>query len=159
MSPSQFARLTNFAAAVRKPGLIPFCTFNPQDAAWLEVIVPLPGGGGGGGSLLDTFATVPWMTTVAFDTSLATILTMTLTGNTIATSLNFAGGTPPLGQQTELRIIQDATGGRTFAFPANLIIDPGFVIDPTPLAMTALPLVYNGTNWIFRQIAFSGPRP
>ena len=158
-SPAQFAHLTNFTAALRKPGMIPFNMFNPQDAGWLQVIIGMPGGGGGGASLLDTFATIPWASSVAFDTSLATILTLTLTGNTLSSSLNFAGGTPQLGQQTELRITQDAVGGRTFAFPPNLVVDPGFQIDPTPLAMTALPLTYNATNWIFRNVAFSGPRP
>jgi hypothetical protein len=156
-SPSQFAHLTTFASALRKPGLIPFGTFNAADAAWLDNITDMPGGSSGGDLL--SFATVPWAASLTVDVSVADVISVTLSGNVTSSSLNFSGGTPPLGQQVEWRIIQNGVGAWTFAFPPNVVLDPSFVIDPDANSVTVLNLVWNGSAWLATSVAFSAPAP
>lgn len=145
-SPSFFGKLANFTAALRKPGLIPFGTFSPNDN--LAFIASFP-------SAPDSIATITFTPTPTFDTSSGSILGMTLTSNVTSSTFNYAGGMAPTGQEAEIRLTQDATGGRTFALPPNLVYDENFVIDPAPSRTTVLPIRWNGSNWVFRSEPFS----
>jgi hypothetical protein len=139
----------NFLAADRKRNAARFGLFRPdQDLSWIDnqPADPL------------TLATVNYSATPAFDTSLGQILTITLTGDVTSSSINFSGGANvPVGLQVFLRIVQDATGGRTFALPANLIVDQGFAIDLGANRATVLPIEWNGVNWRFFGASFSVP--
>lgn len=157
-SPAYFGKLATFASALRKPGLIPFGTFVAADAAWLVNIADMPGGGGSGGRLL-SFATVPWATNLVIDVSAADVISVTLSANVTSSSLNFSGGTPPLGQQVQLRIIQNGVGAWTFAFPSDVSLDPSFVIDPGPNQVTIMNLEWNGIEWILFSIPGFAPAP
>jgi hypothetical protein len=61
----------------------------------------------------------------------------------------YLGSIPPTGTQVYLRLIQDATGGRTFAFPPNLLVDPSFAIDLGANKVTVLPIQFTGASWEF----------
>lgn len=70
--------------------------------------------------------------------------TMTLTGNVTSSTTS---GTPPNGALLSLTLIQDATGGWTFAFPTNFALASGTGISLSANTETALIFKYDGTNW------------
>jgi hypothetical protein len=61
-------------------------------------------------------ASVTYSATPDFDMSAGTAFTLTLTGNAAATMSN-----PAEGQRVVTKIVQDATGGRTFSWPAEFL--------------------------------------
>ena len=72
----------------------------------------IPGAATPGGSIV----TVPWTASPIFDRSQGTIFEILLTGPTAPELLNMVPG------ETYLFIVlQDATGGRTFAWPVNVL--------------------------------------
>lgn len=73
--------------------------------------------------------TVAFTATPAFNAGAGSIFDMTLTGN--VTSSTLVNAQP--GQTVRFIIVQDGVGGRTFAWPAN-IINPD-LIDPSPNAI------------------------
>lgn len=150
-SPSYWGQLVAFQSSLRKPMLVPFGLFNPQDN--LGFIASAPGGGN---SLSQ--ASVPFAAALAIDTSLANVITVLLTGNVTSMKLNYNKSTTiPNGQQNWLRLLQDGTGNRTVALPASLITDTGFAVDPGANRATVLPIQWNGTHWIFFTAPFSVP--
>lgn len=151
-SAAYWGKLAAFEASLRKPALVAFGLFNGADnlsfiADMPSTVVP--------NSL--TTATVTFSSTPAFDANLARVLTIVLTGNVTSSTINFNGsGTIPAGTWVYLRIVEDATGGRTFALPANLHSD-SFVIDSGALRVNILPVRWNGANWEFFAPPFSLP--
>jgi len=65
---------------------------------------------------------------LSIDLSLGNVITMTLTGN--VTSSSFANAVAAAGQEITFIITQDATGGRTFVWPAA-IVPTGIAPAPT----------------------------
>jgi len=106
-----------------------------------------------------TLASITGTSSTIIDTSIAQVISIFLSSNVNSSSLTFAGGPAPNGLEATLRIIQNGIGGWTFSLPPNLVIDPGFAIDLTPNWVTVIPILWNGTNWILRGMAFSVPAP
>ena len=99
-----------------------------------------------------------YQSALAIDTSAAAVITIQLTGNVASTVLNYTGSsTIPPGTFLWIRFQQNGTGGWTVALPANLVVDTGFAIDPTPSRTTVLPIQWNPANssWIFFDSPFS----
>lgn len=75
-------------------------------------------------------AEVDWATVLTFadpltiDPLMGKVFKLTLTGNITTSTIS----TPQPGQELELHLIQDATGGRTFAWPANVVLAGGAVV-------------------------------
>lgn len=84
-----------------------------------------------------TFSSTPVFTAGTYS-----YFTMTLTGN--VTSSTISGGVT--GQIISIDICQNGTGGYTFAWPSNVTAPPAISLAVN--ACTAVPAVFNGTNWI-----------
>jgi hypothetical protein len=99
--------------------------------AQLNANAQLPGATIAGNAL----ATVAFSATPAFNAATANAFNVTLTGN--VTSSTFANGTSAAGPFIAFRITQDATGGRTWTWPANVrkggTINPGANQESTQL--------------------------
>ena len=70
--------------------------------------------------------------------------TMTLSGNVTSATTS---GTPQNGSLLGTTLIQDGTGGRTFAFPANFIVPVSYTFDTAANHTNALPWRFDGTFW------------
>jgi hypothetical protein len=151
-SPAFWGQLVAFESALRKPLLVPFGLFNPQDNLGFIASIDT-------GSQLTTLS-LAYSSALSIDVSSADVISILLTGNVASTTLNYSGSSIiPIGQRVWIRYIQNSTGGWTVALPANLNYDQGFVVDPTPGRTTVLPLMYKGlsTGWVFFGEAFSVP--
>lgn len=78
---------------------------------------------------------------------------MTLTGNITSSTIT---GTPANGNLLAFSFVQDATGGRTIAFPTNFVIPTVFSLDLAPLHPNYLTFKFDGTNWTFLTNSGSG---
>ena len=85
-------------------------------------------------------AIVSFSATPAFNGAVNDSFIMTLTGN--VTAPTFVGGVT--GAIYTFILKQDGTGGRTFAWPANVI--GGDVIDTTPNSRNVQQFIFDGTN-------------
>ena len=83
--------------------------------------------------------TVTFASTVVFLGTTYNSFELTLTGN--VSSSSFTGSVPGL---YTFKFIQDATGGRTFAWPANF--HNADVVDTTPNAISVQSFYFDGTN-------------
>lgn len=83
-----------------------------------------------GAALVGGLTPVPFSATPAFNALNTSGFLMTLTGNVTSSTLTNLG----VGQFVAFEFVQDATGGRTVVFPAN-VINPQ-APDPTPNAKT-----------------------
>lgn len=140
--------LQNFLAAKRKRNLIRFALYPVnQDVSWIDDN-PLT---------QFTYVSVTYASSMNIDTSLADIVVITLTGNVSASAFNYNGGTPPDGVRVFVKIVQDAAGNHTFAFPANLPVPQNFAVDDRPLYATLLPIQYvaNTGVWEFFSAPFT----
>jgi hypothetical protein len=89
--------------------------------------------------------TVGFSATPAFPASTQIqLFKMTLTGNVSSSTLTLAGLTAPC--LVIFAITQDATGGRTFAWPSNVLAGP--VINPGANETTSQLFFWDGTNAI-----------
>lgn len=88
--------------------------------------------------------TLAFSSTPAFNATNNISYTMTLTGNVTSSTIT---GTPANGNLLSLTIVEDAVGGRTFAFPPSFILPLGFTFSTLPLATNALTFKFDGTNW------------
>ncbi len=88
--------------------------------------------------------TVRFSPTPAFPAGADVSYSMTLTGNVTSSAVT---GTPLNGDLLRLTLAEDATGGRTFAFPGNFVFTPGFALKMAALAMNELTFKFDGTNW------------
>lgn len=99
---------------------------------------------------LGGLTTVTFSATPTFDASTSATFKLTLTGNVTSSTLSNAVA----GEPISIEICQDATGGRTFVAPANML---GFgPISTTANACTAQDLAYDGTNAVATGPAMQG---
>jgi hypothetical protein len=82
--------------------------------------------------------------TPSFAASFGASYSMTLTGNVTTSTIT---GKPSKGNLLSLTLTEDATGGWTFAFPANFIFTPAFTFNSAALAINELTFKFDGTNW------------
>lgn len=91
-----------------------------------------------------TIETVTFSATPTFDASESDIFSMTLTGNVTSSTITNAVA----GKLITLLLIQDGTGGRTFAFPADVVLRTGaLAISAGANDVTIIIFVYDGANW------------
>lgn len=110
---------------------------------------PASGGAGATASRLMVAADIFGITTVAFSatpvfdasTFSSPLFKITLTGNVTSSSVT----NPTNGQLITFEIIQDGTGSRTFAWPANF--KGASVIAPDATLVSVQSFRYDGTNW------------
>jgi hypothetical protein len=81
--------------------------------------------------------------TPTFDATTSALFKMTLTAN--VTSSTILSGKE--GQRITLMLTQDAVGGRTFAWPSNVTLQAGTIIDVDPNATTLVSLIYDNSVW------------
>lgn len=149
-SPSYWGKLLCFEAAYRKNALIPFGLFSPGDNLSFIAEVPAP--------LVPPQSVVPinYTAAIVIDTSLGSTFGIAVSGNVTSTVLNFGTSTNiPLGTVVQLRYQMNNIGGFTVALPANLTIDAGFAVDPTPSRTTVMTIEWNGSGWVFFGEPFS----
>jgi hypothetical protein len=82
--------------------------------------------------------------TPAFAASVDTSYSMTLAGSVTSSTVT---GTPANGNLLNLTLTEDATGSRTFAFPANFIFTPTFTFNTTAKAINDLTFKFDGAHW------------
>ena len=85
--------------------------------------------------------------TPTFDSSANTYFSMTLTGNVTSSTISNAFD----GRVIYFNICQDATGGRTFTWPASVLTPP--TVGTAVSSCTSASFIYDGTNW--RELAAS----
>lgn len=85
---------------------------------------------------------VSFSATPTFDASVADIFDITLTGNVTSSTIS----NPVTAKTITFIIRQDATGGRTFAFPADTVRRLT-TLDTVASAVTVVSFNYDGTNW------------
>lgn len=95
-------------------------------------------GAGQPNSTAVTFSATPTFTVVGQQQ----LFTMTLTGNVTSSTLGTAGIVAPT--KITIELTQDATGGRTFVWPAN-VINP-YPVNVAPNAVTSETFTWDGTN-------------
>lgn len=84
--------------------------------------------------------TVTFSATPTFDASLGNTQKITLTGNVTSSTLSNASA----GQEINFIVCQDATGGRTFVWPAN--VKGGMTVGSTLATCSAQNFIFDGTN-------------
>ena len=85
-------------------------------------------------------STVTFSATPTFDATNKSLFTITLTGNVTSSTLSNAVA----GQIIVLKIVQDATGGRTFVYPTN--VKGGMDISTVANAINTQAFIFDGTN-------------
>lgn len=93
-----------------------------------------------GKALIEHLVTITFSPTPTFDASLGNTQKITLTANVTSSTLSNATA----GEQINFIICQDATGGRTFAWPANVQSPPA--INSAPGACTYHNTTFDGSN-------------
>lgn len=88
---------------------------------------------------------VTFSSTPTFDSSTASYFSITLTGNVTSSTISNASD----GRIIYFNICQDATGGRTFTWPASVLNAP--TIGSGVSVCTSVSYIYDGTNW--RELA------
>lgn len=94
---------------------------------------------------------VTFTSTPTFDSSTASYFSITLTGNVTSSTISNASD----GRIIYFNICQDATGGRTFTWPASVLTAP--TIGPGPSICTSASFIYDGTNWRELAAVSQGP--
>jgi len=111
--------------------------------AFGQQIIGGSSGGGGGGTT--AYTTVSFSSTPTFTVTASTSIQdfqITLTGNVTSSTLSLASATS--GQDIGFKICQDATGGRSFVWPAN-VINPGILLTTASVCNKQI-FRYDGTN-------------
>lgn len=85
-----------------------------------------------------TFSATPTFTATSQDQ----LFTLTLTGNVTSSTLDMTG--MPTPSLLSFEFTQDGSGGRTFAWPANVLGAPA--VGTAPLAVTLAHFLWDGTN-------------
>ncbi len=75
--------------------------------------------------------------------------TITLPASVTDTTITQSSGSLRKGDILILEIVQDGTGGWTFAFPTNILGAGSYQVSTTPGDRTLITLIYNGANWMF----------
>lgn len=95
--------------------------------------------------LIGALTAVAYSATPTFDLSLSNVYTMTLTGN--VTGPVFSGVDTAEGQEITFVLTQDATGGRTFAWPSGKGSAP--VIDLHANAVSVVKVISDGVEFVY----------
>lgn len=95
---------------------------------------------------------VTYSATPEFDVSQGNWFFITLTGNVTSSTITFGDATPYNGQQIEIRIKQDGTGGHTFVLPVDVLGARNSYIDAAANTTTVLQLGYYGGQWLCRNV-------
>lgn len=90
---------------------------------------------------------VTFTSTPTFDSSTASYFSITLSGNVTSSTISNASD----GRIIYFNICQDATGGRTFTWPASVLTAP--TVGTAVSSCTSASFIYDGTNW--RELAAS----
>lgn len=128
----------NFLAASRKVNLPGWLFANNEDTGWI---------GGRPTNSLPVYLDVTYAGVMLFDAAQAGVLTVTLTGDVISSSITYMLGTAPTGTELVLRVVQDSVGGHLFSLPPNMLADQGFAVDPRPNMCTSMFMMWNGAKW------------
>lgn len=99
-------------------------------------------------SLLATIESVTYSATPTFNAATASMFFITLTGNVTSSTISNA----TTGQIIGFSITQDATGSRTFTWPATVTRPPA--IAPGASQRTNVMFIYDGSAW--RQLSTTG---
>ena len=102
-----------------------------------DVLLPNDPGSG----FVTGFSSVSYSSTMTFDSALATIYTVTLTGNVTSSSVTNASS----GRILVFDICQDSTGGRTFSWPSNFV-DPPQILGGASQCTTES-FFYDSSSW------------
>jgi len=94
----------------------------------------------GPGSTLG-YTVVAYSSTPTFNAAQYNTFFMTLTGNVTAPVV----ANPTVNEYATFNLCQDATGGRTFAWPGSFVNPP--TINPTASTCTSVHVYFDGTNW------------
>lgn len=81
--------------------------------------------------------------TQTINASLGDIFQLTLTGNVTSSSIT----NPLTGQTLKIALTQDGSGGKTFAWPANVKLAGGSVTLSGANKRDVLTFYYDGANW------------
>jgi hypothetical protein len=92
------------------------------------------------GAVISGLNSVAFSASPTFDANLGNTHEITLTGNVTSSTLSNAGA----GQKLNFIICQDSTGGRTFAWPAN--VKGAMTIGSTASKCSAQSFIFDGTN-------------
>jgi len=95
------------------------------------------------------YVPLPFSTTPVFDGAYGYAFDLTLTGNVASSTLQ---GFAP-GQLIMFFIAQDATGGRTFAWPSNVVNPP--LIDADPLSVTTAAFIMRNNGKAYPLLGWS----
>lgn len=138
----------NFLAGANKRNMLSFALFPAnRDLSW---IFDNPS--------LETVATVAYSATPTFDIANGGIQRITLTGNVTSSTFTYNGGSSiPDATDFFLQIIQDATGSRTFAWPASVRNNSGLPHSGPASTMTTYYLIYRNSGWDFALAPMEGP--
>jgi len=116
------------------------------DSAGAPVVIPIVQATPSFGIVSVAFSATP-----IFLAAAGSVLKIVLTGNVISSAFNGAGG----GTFILIRVVQDAVGGRTFAWPANMrnaglvsglpnsVSDQLFAVDQDGSARAVAPIMYS----------------
>lgn len=88
-----------------------------------------------------TAVSVSYGATPDFDMSLGELYSITLTGNAAATRSN-----PTAGHRVVVKVVQDATGGRTWSWPAEFLGGMNVGTDPNDISIQEFEC-FDGTNY------------
>lgn len=94
-------------------------------------------------AMINSLTNVTFSTTPTFNAALSRHQEITLTNNVTSSTIT----NPQTGLELIITLIQDATGGRTFTWPANVKLAGGTVTLSGATKRDTLTLRYNGTNW------------
>ena len=112
-----------------------------------------------GGAGASVYTLVSYSATPTFTVTAATSIQdfeIDLTGNVSSSTLTLANAT--VGQDISFKICQDATGGRTFVWPSN-VVNPG-TISPAASVCSKQIFRYDGTNAVaFGSMVLDGSTP
>ena len=127
----------NMQAAERRRNMIPFSMFAAgSDLSWIADNEPIPG------TLILTYTS-----TMRIDAANAQTQIIPLTGDLYINEITYAGGEPVAPTLLRLVFKQDATGGHTVIFPADVAIPAGFEISLVPNTNTIMNLIYLDARW------------
>jgi hypothetical protein len=143
-------------------------TFTPAcqediNFGFAEVSTPLPDGTTADlnkvniSNLFEPYA-VSYSATPTFNVQNGTYQTIALTGNVTSSTISAGSYTLPDGTILVLNIVQDGTGGRTFAFPTTLTnyAQINTLVAQTASIATTVVLIYQSSVWSCLSISTGG---
>lgn len=93
--------------------------------------------------------TVAFSATPIFDLTDGQLHSLTLTGNVTSSTIVNDIDAVPIGAVIMLLLIQDATGGRSFAWPADVVGASPAMVSKIASSVTIARLIYTAAGWVF----------